>query len=69
MIVDTGATSHVVTTDILKRVDGNFKPPKHYMELADETRSNNVQAVKRGDVEVILNDVNGRHAKAVLNDN
>ena len=67
MLVDTGATSHIVTTNILKRVDGNFKPAKHYMELADGTRHNNV-AVKRGDAEVMLKDVNGRHVKAVLKD-
>lgn len=65
MLVDTGATSHIVTKDILKRVDGNFKPAKHFMELADGTRSNNV-AVKRGDAEVMLKDEKGRHVKAVL---
>ena len=51
MLVDTGATSHIVTKDVLKRVDGNFNPAKHYMELADGTRRNNV-ALKRGDAEV-----------------
>jgi predicted aspartyl protease len=52
MLVDTGATSHIVITkDVLKRVDGNFNPAKHYMELADGTRRNNV-ALKRGDAEV-----------------
>lgn len=65
MLVDTGATSHIVTKDILKRVDGSFMPAKHYMELADGTRSNNV-AMKRGDAEVMLRDMNGRPVKAVL---
>ncbi len=36
-------------------------------QLADGTRHNNV-AVKRGDAEVMLKDVNGRHVKAVLKD-
>ena len=65
MLVDTGATSHIVTRDILKHIDGSFKPEKHYMELADGTRSNNV-AIKRGDAEVTLQDINGRPVKAIL---
>ena len=67
LLVDTGATSHIVTTNIFKRVDGNFKPTEHCMELADGTKTMNI-AVKRGDAEVILKDVNGRHVKTVLKD-
>ncbi|CAB3997356.1 Retrovirus-related Pol poly from transposon TNT 1-94 [Paramuricea clavata] len=31
MLVDTGSTSHIVTTDILKQIDMTFKPSKHYI--------------------------------------
>ena len=65
MLVDTGATSHIVTKDILIRTDDGFNPAKHCMQLADGTRSNNV-ALKRGDAEVILKDVNGEPVKALL---
>ena len=65
MLVDTRATSHIVTKDILIRTDDGFNPAKHYMELADGTRCNNV-ALKRGDAEVILKDVNGKPVKALL---
>ena len=37
------------------------------MELANGKRHNNV-AVKYGDAEVMLKDVNGRHVKGVLKD-
>ena len=65
MLVDTGATSHIVAKDILIRTDDGFNPAKHYMDLADATRSNNV-ALKRGDAEVILKDENGEPVKALL---
>ena len=65
MLMDTGATSHIVTKDILIRIDDGFNPAKHYMELADGTRSNNV-ALKREDAEVILKDVNGESVKTLL---
>jgi hypothetical protein len=65
MLVDTGATSHIVTSDILKRVDQTFKPSKHFIELADGTRASNI-ALKRGDAEVLLQDASGNQVKAVL---
>ena len=67
LLVDTRATSPIVTTNIFKRVDGTFKPTEHCMELADGTKTMNV-AVKRGDAGVTLKDVNGRYAKTVLKD-
>ena len=67
LLVDTGATSHIVTTNAFTRVDGTFKPQEHCMELADGTKTMNV-AVKRGDAEVTLKDVNGRYVKTVLKD-
>ncbi|CAB4044624.1 myosin heavy fast skeletal muscle, partial [Paramuricea clavata] len=65
MLVDTGATSHIVTTDILKQIDMTFKPSKHYIELADGTRASNI-ALKRGDAKVFLKDTNGKCVKTVL---
>lgn len=65
LLVDTGATSHIVTKDSFKRVDGTFKPTEHYMELAGGTKTRNI-AVKRGDAEVTLKDVSGRNVKVVL---
>lgn len=43
-MVDTGATSHIVT-DItkFKDFDENFKPQKHILELADGVRSSSEQ--------------------------
>ena len=65
MLVDTGATSHNVTTDILKQIDMTFKPSKHFIELADGTRASNI-ALKRGDAEVFLKDTNGKRVKTGL---
>ena len=65
MLVDTGATSHIVTTDILKQIDMTFKPSKHFIELADGTQASNI-ALKRGDAEVFLKDTNGKCVKTVL---
>ena len=68
MLVDTVATSHIVTKDVLKRVDGNFNQAKHYMELADGARRNNV-ALKRGEPEVsIANEIENIYVKALLKD-
>ena len=65
MLVDTGATSHIITTDKLIKVDGTFNPEQHYMELADGRRANNI-AVKRGDTEVTVRDENGYYTKMLL---
>lgn len=48
LMIDTGATSHIVT-DItkFKDFDVNFKPQKHIMELADGERPSGV-TLKRG---------------------
>ena len=43
----------------------NFAPEKHYIELADGTRSNSV-ALKRGDVEVTIMDTTGKCVNATL---
>ncbi|CAB3984441.1 retrovirus-related pol poly from transposon tnt 1-94 [Paramuricea clavata] len=68
MLVDTGATSHIVTTDILKQIDMTFKPSKHFIELADGTRASNI-ALKRGDAEVFQKDTNGKCVKTAATSN
>lgn len=59
LMVDTGATSHIVTDiEKLKETDGTFKPQKHVVELADEARTTGI-ALKRGAAEVYLRDNEG----------
>ena len=66
LMVDCGATSHIITErNSFTKFDESFNPKSHYMELADGTRMNNV-ALKRGDAEVLLQDVEGRSAKVIL---
>ncbi|XP_028394907.1 uncharacterized protein LOC114519054 [Dendronephthya gigantea] len=57
ILVDCGATTHIVH-DVSKFVkfDTQFNPERHFIELADGKRSNNV-AQKRGDAEVEICDV------------
>lgn len=59
LMVDTGATSHIVT-DItkFKDFDENFKPQKHILELVDGVRTSGV-ALKRGAAKVRLIDRRG----------
>lgn len=68
LMVDTGATSHIIT-DIRKfrKFDPTFQPEKHFIELADGTRANGV-ALKRGDAEVSLVSREGETVKATLRD-
>ena len=66
LMVDCGATSHIVT-DIAKfrRFDDEFQAGTHCIELADGTRCKGV-AERRGDAEVFLMDSRGHHLKTVL---
>ena len=65
LMVDTGATSHITTKDILQNCHETFDPNNHYMELADGSRKNNL-VQKVGDAEVILRDDTGQPVKAIL---
>ena len=65
MMVDCGATSHIVTKDILVNCDETFDPNKHFIELADGSRRNNV-VKKIGDAEITLRDINGRPIKTLM---
>lgn len=57
-MVGYGATSHIITEKRrFTEFDLSFDPKKHYMELADGSRENNV-ALKCGDTEVYLQDSN-----------
>ena len=58
LLVDTGATSHIVN-DSSKFInfDDNFDPNIHFMELADGSKSNVV--VGKGNAKVKLYDVKG----------
>lgn len=60
LMVDTGATSHIVT-DVtkFKDFDNTFRPEKHSVELADGTRCRGV-AQRRGNAEVFLFDTRGQ---------
>lgn len=66
LMVDTGATSHIIT-DLkkFKQFDDKFQPEKHYIELADETKASGV-AQRRGDAEVHLIDSAGHKVKTIL---
>ncbi|KAJ8358742.1 hypothetical protein SKAU_G00152670 [Synaphobranchus kaupii] len=66
LMVDTGATSHIVT-DItkFKKFDDTFKPETHCVELADGTLCNGV-AQRKGDAEVCLIDSGGQLHTATL---
>ena len=65
-LVDCGATTHVVTNDsCFTHLDNSFDPEKHYIELADGTKSNNV-ALKKGTASVSLQTANGKLVKAEL---
>lgn len=66
LLVDCGATAHVVT-DASKFVqfDKQFNPKKHYIELADGTKANNV-ALEKGGVKLILNTSDGKRVDAEL---
>lgn len=65
LMVDCGATSHIVT-DLakFKRFD-EFQAETHCMELADGTRCKGV-AERQGDAQVYLIDSRGRHLNITL---
>ena len=66
ILVDCGATTHIVH-DLTKfiKFDAQFNPEKHFIELADGKRSNNV-GQRKGDAKVEICDVKGKTHKALL---
>ncbi len=68
LMVDTGATSHIITDiTMFKSFDCAFRPETHSVELADGTRCSGI-AQRRGNAEVSLIDSRGQRHKAVLKD-
>ena len=66
MLVDCGATTHIINDDSqFVYIDENYNPHEHYIELADGTRKNNV-AKKRGTVIVNIQDESGKVREACL---
>ena len=66
LLVDCGATAHIVNDDSnFTYVDESYRPEEHYIELADGKRTNNV-AKKRGTVTVNIRDEAGELRKGCL---
>jgi hypothetical protein len=66
LLVDCGATTHVVTNELkFINFDKNFDPEKHFIELADGTRANNI-ALKRGTVKMTLKSSDGKQVNAEM---
>lgn len=60
LMVDMGATSHIITDiTMFKSFDSAFRPETHNVELADGARCNGV-AQRRGNAEVSLIDSRGK---------
>ena len=68
ILVDCGATAHIITDENkFVQYDRTFNADKHFVELADGTRANNV-AVKRGDACMTLLDESGDRINITLCD-
>ena len=66
IMVDTGATSHIIKDiERFKNFDNSFQPDNHFIELADGTKTNGV-ALKRGDAEICLVNANGNKESVTL---
>ena len=66
IMVDTGATSHIIRDiEKFKNFDDSFQPDNHFIELADGTKTNGV-ALKRGDAEICLVNANGNMESVTL---
>ena len=68
VLVDCGATTHVLRDKSrFQKFEENFDPAKHYIELADGSRVNNV-AYGRGDACIDLTDAQGNAHTVTLTD-
>ena len=64
LLVDCGATAHIIIDmSRLTKFDDTLNPDKHFIELANGTRANNV-ALRRGDVDITIVDSTGTPVKA-----
>jgi len=68
LLVDCSATAHIVNDKTkFTRFDESFCPGRHYIELANGTKSNSI-ALARGDVTVQIKDASGQQVTAALKD-
>ena len=66
LLVDSGATSHIINDPgKFVRLDKNFNPEKHFVELADGSRRSDVVTAK-GDAQVMIADSLGRNHRIIL---
>ena len=66
VMVDTGATSHIIKDiERFKKFDDSFQPDNHFIELADGTKTNGF-ALKRGNAEICLVNANGNMESVTL---
>lgn len=64
LLVDCGATTRIINDESkFSKFDHKFEPEKHYIELADGTRSNNVALF---DVEITIMDTTGKRVNVTL---
>ena len=51
-MVDTGATSHIITDiEKFKKFDETFQPKDHFVELADGTRTSGI-TLRKGETDL-----------------
>ena len=68
LLVDCGATCHIINNpNLFISHDDTFQPEHHYIELADGRRSNEL-AVARGNAKLLFTDSKGNTANVVLKD-
>jgi len=65
LLIDCGAIAHIVTDKSrFTSFDKSFRPEKHYIEIANGTKSN--VALARGDATVRIKDSTGRYVNEAL---
>ena len=68
MLVDTGATSHIVNSNSeFVKFDENFNPESHFLEMADGRKVNGL-ALEKGIISVNLTKETGEKCNATLHD-
>ena len=66
LLVDCGATTHIINDERkFSKFDTSFQPEKHFIELANGEKCNNI-ALKRGEVNFMIMDTSGKCVKACL---
>ena len=66
LLVDCGATTHIINgRSKFVKFGKTFDPKNHFIELADGSRTNGVVS-GRGNVSVLVNDVNGSPHKIIV---